>query len=151
LDVHGEVWIEANTILDNVATAQPCSGNQCNQDMQGGGVYIGSQATVTLTNNVIAGNAYADRRRTGYSRGGGALYVGGTPTYTQAILRHNTLADNLTPAILNDGATITMSHTILVGHEVDVQSLVRGGLYPLTTLDYTLWWPAQGRMPGTAA
>lgn len=147
--LRGDVWVDSNTILDNVATVQPCVGWVCANDMQGGGIFIGNQSVVTLTNNVIARNAYADAPHATYDNGGGAIYIGGQTTYTECrvTLYHNTIADNLSPALLSESAGMMLSHTILSGHNVDVETILdSSGVspLPLTVLDYTLWWPTQG-------
>jgi hypothetical protein len=147
--LRGKVLVDGNTILDNVATVQPCDGSHCGGDMQGGGIFLGNQGEITLTNNVIARNAYGDQERDRLDWGGGALYIGGQsdPISNYAILYHNTIADNHSPAILNESAALTMSHNIFAGQTTDVKSMLDSsglGALPQTTLDYTLWWPAQG-------
>ena len=134
---------KGNRILDNWANV-----DYDFWDTRGGGVAIGVQDQVTMTNNIIAGNHYADVNLWG-DNGGGAIYIGGqtTPEETRLIMYHNTVADNQSPAILNESAAITMSHSIFYSQTMDIKTIkdTSGlGPVPLTSLDYTLWWPAMG-------
>lgn len=148
LVLRGHIWLEGNRILNNIATVEPCEGFWCAGGMQGGGLFISNQSAITMTNNIIAGNAYADIPRASGDNGGGALYIGGQtdPTDSRAWLYHNTIADNLPPAILSESAGLNMSHNIFANHDTDIKTMKDSsgiGPAPATALDYTLWWPAQ--------
>ena len=119
--------------------------------MLGGGIYVGAWGVTTMTNNIIAGNRYYEKTRPGFSENlfsdGGGIYLAGNRSFsdpTLLILYHNTIADNQSPAVVNKAAVITMSHTILTGHDVDLkmeEDSVYAGPPPTTTAEYTLWWP----------
>ncbi len=147
--VSGEVQLERNRILNNRAASYPDWGIYF--PVYGGGVYVhdGGVSRVTMTNNILAGNKYFEEDDTLGSDDfstGGAIYVGGqtTPTDTQLILLHNTIADNQSPAILNEAAALTMSHNILSGHSVDLETIEYEpyDALPATVADYTLWYPS---------
>jgi len=149
------VWVERNRILDNVAARN--SGINYTSEAFGGGIRVGpsSSTVVTVTNNILAGNRHcADCGYLyGFYRGGGAIAVGGytRPADTKLYLYHNTIADNQSPAIFNESAAITMSHTILSGHDVDLRAILDSSgapdsLPPTNTADDTLWWPSMSTM-----
>lgn len=145
------IWLEGNRILDNWASMDPCP-SYCAPFANGGGVFISIQDDVTMTNNIIARNRYADRNTWKVDHGGGALYIGGqtSPDETRVRLYHNTIAENQPPAIMNESAAVTMSHTIFYSQPVDVKTIkdTSGlGPVPLTVLDYTLWWPSMNLDP----
>lgn len=150
--VNGEgVWLEGNRILDNWASMDPCP-SYCAPYANGGGVFISIQDDVTMTNNIIARNRYADRNTWKVDHGGGALSIDGqtSPDETKVRLYHNTIAENQSPAILNESAAVTMSHTIFYSQPVDVKTIkdTSGlGPVPLTVLDYTLWWTSMNLDP----
>jgi uncharacterized repeat protein (TIGR01451 family) len=144
------VWVERNRILDNVAARN--AGINYTSEAFGGGICVGTtlNTVVTMTNNILAGNRHcADCGYLyGYYRGGGAIAVGGytRPADTRLHLYHNTIADNQSPAVFNESAAITMSHTILSGHDVDLRAILdssgaEDSLPPTNAADYTLWWP----------
>lgn len=140
-----DVWMDGNRILDNWATVA-----YVGWDAQGGGVAISVQDRVTMTNNIIAGNHYANRSGWEVDDGGGAIYIGGQtrPAETWVVLNHNTIADNQSPAILNESAGVTMSHSIFYSQTTDIETMfdssgAGSSELPSTVLDYTLWWPAQ--------
>ncbi len=145
------VWVQRNLILDNVAARN--AGINYTSEAFGGGIHVGTtlNTVVTMTNNILAGNRHcADCGYLyGFYRGGGAIAVGGytRPADTRLILTHNTIADNQSPAIFNESAAITMSHSILSGHDIDLRAIpdssgAEDSLPPTNTADHTLWWPA---------
>jgi uncharacterized repeat protein (TIGR01451 family) len=149
------IWVERNRILDNVAARN--AGINYTSEAFGGGIRVGTtlNTVVTMTNNILAGNRHcADCGYLyGFYRGGGAIAVGGytTPAHTRLHLYHNTIADNQSPAIFNESAAITMSHTILAGHDVDLRAILDSSglpdsLPPTNSADQTLWWPARSTM-----
>jgi hypothetical protein len=148
----GNIWFEGNRVLNNYATEKPCAPGWCAGDVRGGGVAIHNQSRVTMTNNILAENYYADRKLIRKDNAGGAIYLGGQtdPSDCAVFAYHNTIADNQSPAILNESGGLTMSHTILAGHETDVKTVrdTSGlGPLPVTVLDYTLWWPSKDLNP----
>jgi uncharacterized repeat protein (TIGR01451 family) len=143
-----DLRVERNRILDNRAAR---NAGFVLAEAHGGGVHVTYNTIVTMTNNIVAGNRYCDECTllSGQNRGGGAISIGGatTPTDTQLYILHNTIADNQSPALFNESAFITMSHSILAGHDVDLRSIfdsseAGGGRPPTTVSDYTLWWPS---------
>jgi uncharacterized repeat protein (TIGR01451 family) len=104
-----------------------------------------------MTNNVLARNRHFEIDDTFYKdthTDGAAIYLGGhtSPTYTRLILLHNTIVDNASPAVVNESATLTMSHNIFSGHDTDLKMETcrwcTGERPPVTVADYTLWWPS---------
>ncbi len=145
------VWVERNRILDNVAARN--AGINYTSLAFGGGIRVGTtlNTVVTMTNNILAGNRHCEDcgYLYGFHRGGGAIAVGGytRPADTQLYLYHNTISDNQSPAIFNESAAITMSHTILSGHDVDLRAILdssgaEDSQPPTNVADHTLWWPA---------
>ena len=141
------VQVEGNRILNNHASSY--GGFNYTVVAYGGGVFIDIQSHVTMTNNIIAGNQACDECeswRTYTHRGGGAIFIGhqSTPSFTTLRLYHNTIANNESPAILNESSGITMSHNILSDHTVHLKNILDtseagGSLPPVTIADYTLW------------
>ncbi len=120
----------------------------------GGGVYVATNAAVTMTNNIFAGNVFCEEcapgeLQTEWFRGGAAVAVQGSvyaaAPDTHAVLWHNTIADNQVSAVRNEGAAvIAMSHNLLAGHATGLSNARRYDyVCPTTTADYTLWWPTQ--------
>jgi uncharacterized repeat protein (TIGR01451 family)/CSLREA domain-containing protein len=140
--------IEGNHILENRAARN--AGINYTAEAFGGGAYLAPMAVATMTNNIIAGNRYCQECTvlSGSYRGGGAVSIGGqtSPAQTHLYLYHNTIADNQSPALFNESAAITMSHSILSGHDLDLRTILdsSGGSQtpPTVAADYTLWWPA---------
>jgi uncharacterized repeat protein (TIGR01451 family) len=140
--------VEGNRIVGNYAARN--AGINYTSEARGGGVHVASNAVVTMTNNVIAGNRFCDECTvfSGPYRGGGGISIGGAtmPTMTRLALYHNTIADNQSPAVFNESAGISVSHSIFSGHDVDVRAILdsSGGslVPPAIAADYTLWWPA---------
>jgi uncharacterized repeat protein (TIGR01451 family) len=144
------VWVERNRILDNVAARN--AGFNYTSEAFGGGIFVGTtlNTVVTMTNNILAGNQHCEECSYlyGLHRGGGAIAVGGytRPADTRLHLYHNTIADNQSPAVFNESAALTMSHTILSGHDVDLRTILdssnaEDSLPPTNAADHTLWWP----------
>jgi len=151
LSLQGNIWLEGNRILNNLASEKACAG-ACSRDNRGGGLAIHNQSWITMTNNIIAGNEYGSILPLRKDNAGGAIYLGGRtdPSFCTVIAYHNTIADNQSPAILNESGGLEMSHTILAGQDTDVETIMDSsglGPLPVTTLDYTLWWPAMNLNP----
>ncbi|MBU0493268.1 MAG: DUF11 domain-containing protein [Chloroflexi bacterium] len=144
--------VERNRFFNNRAARN--AGINYTSLALGGGVYVSSGSTVTMTNNILAGNVFCEDCNAGelqseWFRGGAAVAVQG-PEYapapdTHLVLWHNTIADNQVSAIRNEGAaTIAMSHNILSGHTTGLSNVRRYDYAcPTTTADYTLWWPSR--------
>lgn len=149
LHLRGLVHLERNLILDNRASKYPDWKGYF--PVLGGGVFIHPNATVTMTNNVLARNRHFEVDDTLYKdthTDGAAIYLGGhtCPTDTRLILLHNTIVGNASPAVVNESATLTMSHNIFSGHDTDLKMETcrwcDGERPPVTVADYTLWWPS---------
>lgn len=143
-----QLQMERNRVLDNRASRYPDWGRYFK--VRGGGVFVGTWSVVTMTNNIIAGNRYFEEDdnpfASDYYSYGGAIHIGhqSTPANTQLYLYHNTIADNQSPAILNESSGITMSHNILSGHSTDLRTIfdtsaAGDSLSPATIADHTLW------------
>lgn len=113
-----DVSLGGNQIVDNWT------------DGDGAGVYVSDSGTSLFLNNLIAGN----RLRTS-GRNGAGLYAAGT----RVELLHTTVAHNTgghaQGVCLQDGATATLTNTILVSHSVGIQADAGSAV----TMEATLW------------
>ncbi|MBI4786750.1 MAG: DUF11 domain-containing protein [Chloroflexi bacterium] len=151
LFLYGASQIQGNRILGNRAALN--AGSNYTLEAFGGGVFVYEGSSVTMQNNIIAGNGYCANcnwnSNAEWYRGGGAVAVRGgysaSPPNTQLSLYHNTIADNQSSAVLNKyGASLSMSHNILSGHNFDLTNVrTDNGVCPTTSADYTLWFPAR--------
>ena len=113
----GGLWIsesdatlEANTIVGNTAALNPTAYGW------GGGLRVESGSSLTLTNNVVAGNQ-------ANSEGSGLWLNAGWGLPTTGYLLHNTIAHNATGGGSGQGVyvgsntTLAFTNTIVAGHE----------------------------------
>ncbi|MBN2392719.1 MAG: VCBS repeat-containing protein [Anaerolineae bacterium] len=107
----GVALVSGGQILDNAAE-------------DGGGVYIGETALISITNSIIVANRA--------TLTGAALYVRGEGT-----LRHVTIADNVGPTgvDVDINGTLRLTNTIIAGHTLGITS-TGGSVQP----SYTLFW-----------
>ncbi len=147
LFLEGAIQVEGNRFLGNRAARY--AGGNYTYEAFGGGVFVYVGSSVTMRNNILASNGYcADcnwNSNAEWYRGGGAVAVAESYYQTQLYLYHNTIADNQSSAVLNkNGATLSLSHNILSGHNFDLTNVrADNGVCPATTADYTLWFPAR--------
>ena len=128
--------LRANTIVSN------STGSAAGALLPGGGVYIASTRTVTLTNNIIAHNHASD--------GGGVAVGHYSVCCARALLVNNTIADNegrngIWPAY---HAEVTLQNNVIAGHGQGI-ALNPG---PITiTADTNLFWNTTDPITGTHA
>jgi hypothetical protein len=115
--------LDGNRIVDNAADF-------------GSGMCVGQGSTVTLTNNVIAGNQA--------TTGGEGLRVYGDSSHPSAVtLLHNTIADNPGTGgaglyTWGDSVTLTLTNNIVAGHAVGITNASPGSL--TVSADHTLFY-----------
>jgi len=145
------IQVTGNRFLDNHATRN--AGVNNTSEAFGGAVFVHYNSVVTMTNNIFAGNEHCAECTGWFAewyRGGGAVAVEGghyaSPPDTYLYLYHNTFVGNQSSAVRNGhGASVVMSHNLFADHDTDVLNVrMYNYVCPMTTLDYTLWWPSKG-------
>ncbi|HEY77095.1 MAG TPA: hypothetical protein G4O00_13135 [Thermoflexia bacterium] len=132
--LHSEVYLARNHIISN-------STGSGGWVRPGGGVFIGSNQPVTLTNNLIA-------RNDGGTYGGGLNVSSSSPGTGQVLLVNNTFADNGETGIVAEWyATLVMTNNIIAGHTTGITT----GWPSTVTLvaDRNLFWNTNDPITGT--
>jgi fibronectin-binding autotransporter adhesin len=112
--------LEGNRVLGNVASGD------------GGGWFLSFPGTLSLTNNVLAGNSAGGHGDQLY------IYAGWWPSLT-ATLRHNTFAHHALGGealFVGDYTTLSMVNTMVVSHTVGI---VEGGVDSSVQADHTFF------------
>lgn len=144
------IQVTGNRFLDNHATRN--AGVNNTSEAFGGAVFVHYNSVVTMTNNIFAGNEHCAECTGWFAewyRGGGAVAVEGShyasPPDTYLYLYHNTFVSNQSSAVrCGHAASTVMSHNIFADHDTDVLNVrMYDYVCPVTTLDYTLWWPSK--------
>jgi hypothetical protein len=123
---HSDITLTGNQIITNVATLNPGAAGG------GGGLYAGVGTSITLTNNVVAGNQ-------ANTNADGLLFNGTSGEPTSGRLLHTTIADNFGSGrgvSVANFATLALTNTIIAGHDGDG---IWAGASTTVTLQATLW------------
>ncbi|RMF46099.1 MAG: hypothetical protein D6755_07080, partial [Anaerolineae bacterium] len=120
----GHTVLDGNILLSNTATLSPTAAGA------GGGMDVHYGQALTFTNNVLVANQ-------ANTAGGGFSFQSNMWHPGSAILRHTTIADNVSPSGVSLSAytTLVFTNTILSGHSVGI-TVTSGST---STLNATLW------------
>ena len=122
-----DLTLTGNQLITNVATLNPGAGGS------GGGLYAGVGTSITLTNNVVAGNQ-------ANTSGDGLLFNGTSGQPTAGRLLHTTIADNSGSGrgvSVANFTTLALTNTIIAGHH---GYGIWVGASTTVTLQATLWY-----------
>jgi hypothetical protein len=156
IEVCSGVYVAGNRIENNVTHPNPSFGGYgggvyvygsdahlarntivSNTTDQGGGVFIRSERTVTLSNNLIAHNMYGGVHVTEYY----------TPSVSRALLVNNTIADNGYSGVGAQAyAVVTLTNNLIAGHPIGLDAPT-----PSTVISATvnLFWNISDPITGT--
>jgi uncharacterized repeat protein (TIGR01451 family) len=122
-----DITLTGNQLISNTATLSPTATGS------GGGLYAGVGTSITLTNNVVAGNQ-------ANTQGDGFLFNGSSDAPTSGRLLHTTIADNFGSGLgvsVPNSATLAFTNTIIAGHH---GTAIWAGSSSTVTLQATLWY-----------
>lgn len=151
---HGAVTVTGCTVRGNVAQtpglgpgggfsvgyadALTLDGNSIinNSAELGSGVFVSLGSTVTLTNNIIAGNQ-------AMAAGEGMRVYGSAGAPSTVTLLHNTIADNPGPggaglSLWGENVALTLTNNIIAGHAVGITN--SNPVSSTVTADHTLFY-----------
>jgi hypothetical protein len=123
--IDGDATLTGNTIVSNTAALSPTTTGK------GGGLYVIEHHSLTLTNDLVAGNQ-------ANTEGSGLWFGSYSTTPTPGRLLHTTIADNAgggQGVYVDSYATLAFTNTIIAGHGVGI-TVTAGST---ATLEGTLW------------